>query len=58
MDVLALEQRVTLLVVAPEVSAPTAHAVLMAAGRRGNAHDTDTLLRSRPTAAEGHKPRL
>jgi hypothetical protein len=57
-DVLALEQRVTLLVVAPEVSAPTAHAVLMAAGRRGNAHDIDTLLRSRPTATEGHKPQL
>ena len=46
-DLLAPGQRVTLLVVAPETSAPTAHAVLMAAGCRGNTDDIDTLLRSR-----------
>jgi hypothetical protein len=51
-DVLAPGQRVTLLVVAPEAFAPTAHAMLMAAGRRGNTDDVGTLLRSRPTAAE------
>jgi len=51
-DVLAPGQRVTLLVVAPEAFAPTAHAMLMAAGRRGNTDDVDTLLRSRPPAAE------
>ena len=51
-DVLAPGQRVTLLVVAPEASAQTAHAVLMAAECRGNTDDVDTLLRSRPIAAE------
>ena len=51
-DVLAPRQRVTLLVVAPEESAQTAHAVLMAAGRRGDTDDVDTLLRSSPLAAE------
>jgi Family of unknown function (DUF5994) len=45
-------ERVTLLVVAPEASAPTARAVLMAAGRRGNTDNVDTLLRSRPLAAD------
>ena len=35
-----------------EASAPTAHEVLMAAGRRGNTDDIDTLLRSRPIATE------
>jgi hypothetical protein len=44
-DVLAPGQRLTLLVVAPEASARTAHAVLMAAGHRGNTDDVDTLLR-------------
>jgi hypothetical protein len=52
MDVLAPGQRITLLVVAPEASAPSAHAVLMAAGRRGNTDDIGTLLRSRPIATE------
>jgi hypothetical protein len=51
-DVLAAAQRVTLLVVAPGVSAPTAHAVLIAAGRRGNTDDVDSLLRSLPIAGE------
>ena len=51
-DLLAPGQRVTLLVVAPETSAPTAHAVLMAAGCRGNTDDIDTLLRSRLIATE------
>ena len=51
-DVLAERQRVALLVVEPETSAETAHAVLMAAGHRGNTDDIDTLLRSRPLAAE------
>jgi hypothetical protein len=51
-DVLAERQRVALLVVEPEASAETAHAVLMAAGHRGNTDDIDTLLRSRPLAAE------
>jgi hypothetical protein len=50
--VLAPGQRLTLLVVAPEASAPTAHAVLMAAGRRGNTDDLDTLLQCRPIATE------
>jgi hypothetical protein len=49
-DVLAVGQRVTLLVVAPEASAQTAHAVLMAAGRRGNTDNADALLRSRTLA--------
>ena len=47
-DVLAPGQRLTLLVVAPEASAQTAHAVLMAAGHRGNTDDVDTLLRYGP----------
>ena len=51
-DVLAPGSGVTLLVVAPEASAQTAHAVLMAAGHRGNTDDVDTLLRSRPLAAD------
>jgi len=51
-DVLAPGQRLTLLVVAPEASAQTAHAVLMAAGHRGNTDDVDTLLRYRPLAAD------
>jgi hypothetical protein len=51
-DMLATRQRVTLLVVASEASAQTAHAVLMAAERRGNTDDVDTLLRSSPLAAE------
>jgi hypothetical protein len=51
-DVLAPGQRVTLLVVAPEASAQTAHAVLVAAGRRGNTDDVDTLLRSSPLPSE------
>ena len=52
-DVLAAGQRVTLLVVAPEASAPTAHAVLLSAGRRGNTDDVETLLRvSLPIAGE------
>jgi Family of unknown function (DUF5994) len=51
-DVLAPGQRLTLLVVAPDASAPTAHAMLMAAGRRGNTDDIDTLLRSSPIATE------
>jgi hypothetical protein len=50
--VIAARQRVTLLVVAPEASAQTAHAVLMAAGHRGNTDDIPTLLRSRPPAAQ------
>jgi Family of unknown function (DUF5994) len=51
-DVLAPGQRLTLLVVAPDAPAPTAHAMLMAAGRRGNTDDIDTLLRSSPIATE------
>jgi hypothetical protein len=51
-DVIAARQRVTLLVVAPEASAQTAHAVLMAAGHRGNTDNVDTLLRYRPLAAD------
>jgi hypothetical protein len=31
---------------------------VLAAGRRGSADDIDTLLRSRLTATEGHKPQL
>jgi hypothetical protein len=50
-DVLAVRQRVTLLVVPPEASAQTARAVLMAAGQRGDTDNVDTLLRSRPLAA-------
>ncbi len=50
-DVLAVGQRLTLLVVPSEASAQTAHAVLMAAGHRGNTDNVDTLLRSRPPAA-------
>jgi len=50
-DVIAARHRVTLLVVAPDASAQTAHAVLMAAGHRGNTDDVDTLLQSRPPAA-------
>jgi hypothetical protein len=45
-DVLAARQRVTLLVVSPEATAQTAHAVLMAAGHRGNSEDVDALLKS------------
>jgi hypothetical protein len=51
-DVIAARQRVILLVVAPEASAQTARAVLMAAGHRGNTDDIHTLLRSRPPAAQ------
>jgi hypothetical protein len=51
-DVLAPGQRLTLLVIAPEASAQTAHAVLMAAGHRGNTDNVDTLLRYRPLAAD------
>ena len=47
-QVLAARERVTLLVVDPEASDETAHAVLMAAGQRGNTDDIDSLLRSRP----------
>jgi hypothetical protein len=47
-DVLAASRRVTLLVVPPEAPAQTAHAVLMAAGHRGNTDDVETLLSSRP----------
>ena len=43
MDVLAAGQRVTLLVVPPETSAPTAHAGVMAAGHRGNTDKIETL---------------
>ena len=45
-DVLALEQRVTLLVVSPEATTHAAHAALMAAGHRGNTEDVETLLKS------------
>jgi len=45
-DVLAAAPRVTLLVVAPEASAHTAHVALLTAGHRGNTDDVDTLLRS------------
>jgi hypothetical protein len=51
-DVLSARQRVTLLVVPPEASAHTAHTALMAAGRRGNTDDVETLLRSRPLALQ------
>jgi hypothetical protein len=51
-DVRGAGQRLTLLVAPPEASAPTAHVVLMAAGRRGNTDDVDTLLRSDPPVAE------
>ena len=51
-DVLAPGQRVTLLVVAPEASAQTAHAVLMAAGRRGNTDGVDTSAPVPPAPAE------
>ena len=47
-DVLAARQRVTLLVVPPEISAQAAHAALMTAGRRGNTDDIESLLGSRP----------
>jgi len=50
-DVLAAAPRVTLLVVAPEASAHTAHVALLTAGHR-HTDDVDTLLRSRPIAAE------
>ena len=50
--VLAARERVTLLVVEPEASEQTAHAVLMAAGHRGNTDDIDTLRRSRPATGE------
>jgi hypothetical protein len=45
-DVIAAGQRVSLLVVPPEAAAQTAHAALMAAGRRGNTADVEALLRS------------
>src|SRR5690349_6885514 len=52
MDVLGARQRVTLLVVPPEESAPAAHAALMAAGHRGNTDHVEALLRSvRTTSA-------
>jgi Family of unknown function (DUF5994) len=51
-DVLGAAQRVTLLVVAPETSAQTGHAALMAAGHRGNTGDVETLLRSRPATPQ------
>jgi hypothetical protein len=44
MDVMSARQRVTLLVVAPDTSAPTAHSALMAAGHRGNTDDVEMLL--------------
>jgi hypothetical protein len=43
-DVIAAQQRVTLLVVPPEAAAQSAHAALMAAGYRGNTDDVATLL--------------
>jgi hypothetical protein len=45
-DVLGARQRVTLLVVPPEASAPTAQAALMTAGHRGNTDHVEALLRS------------
>jgi hypothetical protein len=44
--------RITLVVVAPETSAQTGHAALMAAGHRGNTGDVETLLRSRPPTSQ------
>jgi Family of unknown function (DUF5994) len=46
-DVLAARQRVTLLVVPPETSAPAAHDALMTAGHRGNTDNVEALLESR-----------
>jgi hypothetical protein len=46
-DVLAARQRVTLLVVPPELPAQAAHAALMLAGQRGNTDDVESLLASR-----------
>jgi Family of unknown function (DUF5994) len=50
-DVISARQRVTLLVVAPETSAATAHSALMAAGHRGNTDDVGMLL------GQSHSPR-
>lgn len=46
-DVLGTRRRVTLLVVPPETSSPTAHDVLMSAGQRGGTDDVEALLMSR-----------
>jgi Family of unknown function (DUF5994) len=46
-DVLTARQRVTLLVVPPELPAQAAHAALMAAGQRGNTDDVESLLAPR-----------
>jgi Family of unknown function (DUF5994) len=47
-DVLAARQRVTLLVVPPEMSAQAAHTALTTAGHRGNTSDIESLLPSEP----------
>jgi hypothetical protein len=46
-DVLAARERVTLLVVPPELPAQAAHAALMTAGQRDNTDDVESLLASR-----------
>src|SRR5690348_3381412 len=43
-DVVSAHQRVTLLVVPPELPAQAAHAALMAAGQRENTDDVESLL--------------
>jgi hypothetical protein len=43
-DVLAADQRITLLVVPPEATPEAAHGALMAAGRRANADRVEALL--------------
>jgi Family of unknown function (DUF5994) len=55
-DVLAARQRVTLLVVPPEISAQAAHAALVTAGHRGNTDDIESLLGSRPPIARTGGP--
>jgi len=55
-DVLGRGQRLTLLVVAPEASAQTAHVALMAAGHRGNTDNVDALLGYRQVARPERLP--